>query len=296
MPRTPHGFDIRPYVAAISKGDPEARASALSVLFQAARQANATRYDVGVACLNLRQEDKLSENDLAPYAPAILDFWSAVHALVKPLQQQPADLEWMLEDEYTAPRAEAEVLLDLLGYLPAPAAAAPLEDALALADPRLKCFTLTSLLRHGHTVDPSHIEAVAASHEMRMIFWIGLRRLGMEWLMPERWSTPEELAASDLARWAAHPNELGVPPEEIELMERFQVPGHGLHASDEVYLFRFREYPRPWAPGEGWMAGIAGPIRDGESLGSPWSSFARWDSLSPADHFKKLYRGGGCCG
>jgi hypothetical protein len=63
---------------------------------------------------------------------------------------------------------------------------------------------------------------------------------------------------------------------------------------DFVYLFRFREYPKPWEPGEGWMAGIAGPIRDGESQGSPWSSFKRWDSMSPGDHFQKLYRPSAC--
>jgi hypothetical protein len=40
----------------------------------------------------------------------------------------------------------------------------------------------------------------------------------------------------------------------------------------------------------GWLAGIAGPIRDGESIGSAWSSFKRWESMPPEEHFDKLYR------
>lgn len=287
--------DIQPLLERIgSPGDPE-RASAIASLFQAAQESDGARYDVAAAWLEFRQQEKLSLDEVAPYASAILAFWNAVHARVKPLQQEGSDREWILEDEYRGPRAEAEVLLDLMSYLPAAGVAPSLQEALALADPRLKCFAITSLLRHGHAVNPQQIEAVAASHEMRMIFWIGLRKLGMEWLMPERWSAPEQLAASDLVRWAAHPNELGVPPEEIELMERFLVAGE-VHAKDEVYLFRFREYPKPWAPGEGWMAGIAGPIRDGQAQESPWSSFKRWDSMSPREHFEKLYYRGGSCG
>ena len=36
------------------------------------------------------------------------------------------------------------------------------------------------------------------------------------------------------------------------------------------------------------MAGIAGPIRNSESQDSSWSSFEKWDSMSPEEHFDKL--------
>jgi hypothetical protein len=105
--------------------------------------------------------------------------------------------------------------------------------------------------------------------------------------MPERWSMPEFLAASELSNWASHPMELGVPPEEIELAKIFSVEISG--EKQDIYLFRFREYSKRGEPGEGWMARIAGPYKDGEALLSPWSSFDRWDSLTPEEHFKKLY-------
>ena len=268
------------------------RAAALNDLFRAAE--GGCTYTVAEACLDLLQKDELRLEEIAPHAGSILEYWNRVHAVAAPMQQHGPDTEWILEDEYTAPRAEAELLLDLLGYLPAEAVEPFLEEALRLPDPRLKCFAVTSLLRHGRVLDPDHIEYVAASHEMRLILMEQLQGMDLQWLMPERWSAPELLAASDLVRWAAHPNELGVPPEEIELMEIFQVGNEGENP-ENIYLFRFREYPRPWATGEGWMAGIAGPVKDGRSLGSPWSSFKRWDSMTPEEHFEKLYYRGSCC-
>ena len=56
-------------------------------------------------------------------------------------------------------------------------------------------------------------------------------------------------------------------------------------APDTVYLFRFREFAKPWEAGDGWVAGIAGPIRDGESQESPWSPFDEWDSMTPRPKF-----------
>src|SRR5262245_1563351 len=159
-----------------------------------------------------------------------------------------------------------------------------------LHDHRLKAFAIISLLRRDEIVDPDEIEKAAASLEMRMIFYRQLRSLECQWLMPEEWAHPWMLAASDLCNWAAHPNELGAPPEEVQGMATFT-----LEPSTEVYLFRFREYPKPWEPGEGWMAGIAGPIVDGVSQSSAWSSFKRWDSMTPQQHFMKLYYRGSSC-
>ena len=139
------------------------------------------------------------------------------------------------------------------------------------------------------SVDARQVEQVAASLEMRETFWRILRKMGKQSLMPERWARPELLAASSLCRWAAHPNELAVPPDEVELTMKFLIEPEEGGTPYEVYLFRFRAYPKPWEPGEGWMAGIAGPND------SPWSSFKKWDSLTPDEHFEKLYYRGSAC-
>jgi len=189
---------------------------------------------------------------------------------------------------------EGERLLALMGYFRGKKIGLSLREALELTDPSLKMWALVSLLRRYEPVPKDDLEAVASSHIVRITFWECLQELEMESLMPARWSAPQELAASALSRWLSRPNELNAIPEEIELMRTFPAVDH---AGDpmEVYLFRFREYPKPWEPGEGWMAGVAGPYRDGEQIESPWSSFRRWDSMSPEDHFEMLW-GGDACG
>jgi len=229
----------------------------------------------------------LKGEDFEPHLPTLLSFWRDVYGQARPMQRSASELDWMIDEEYFGIRNRAGLLLDLMGYLPVRQVEDCLREGLSLADPRLKLFAALSLLRHSQYVDPAGLEMIAASHEVRIVLWEELRRLKMEPLMPQRWSAPEELAASDLSRWVSHEMELGVPPEEIELMGRFPVSVEGYTA--DAYLFRFREYPKPWEPGEGWMAGTAGPFRDGEAIGSCWSAFEQWDSLSPKEHFIKLH-------
>jgi hypothetical protein len=238
--------------------------------------------------------DRISPNDLAPHVQGVLTLWVAVFEQVKPFQQQSVRVEGIVDHDYQAMACQAERLLALMGYFGSRKIGLSLREALELTDPSLKMWALVSLLRRYEPVPKDDLEAVASSHIVRITFWECLQELEMESLMPARWSAPQEFAASALSRWLSRPNELNAIPEEIELMRTFPAVDH---AGDpmEVYLFRFREYPKPWEPGEGWMAGVAGPYRDGEQIESPWSSFRRWDSMSPEDHFEMLW-GGDACG
>jgi hypothetical protein len=270
----------------IRTGQPAKRVQAISSLL-----ALEDVHELSQECLNLLEKGDLKPEELTPHTFRLLAIWNSAYRELEPKQQKTSSNEWLLEDEYAATRVVAEVVLDVLGYLPGADAGCALNDGMMLTDPRLKTFAILSLLRRGECVDPDQIEQAASSLEMRKIFHERLRKLECAWLMPEEWSQPWHLAASDLSRWASHPNELGVPPEEVEPMATF-----ALQPGKEVYLFRFREYPKPWEPGEGWMAGIAGPVEDGDSQESPWSSFKQWDSMTPQQHFMKLYYRGSSCG
>jgi hypothetical protein len=262
-------------------GEGTDRQSAVAALFARVEGEAATPHEVVQECLELLERGDLPPDELAPYAPKILGIWISACSELRPKQRECGSRDWLLDDDYCGPRALGEVVLDVLGYFPGDDVVEALREALTLADPRLKAFAILSLLRRGEHVEPALIEDVAASLEMRMIFWRQLGKIGRQSLMPSRWAHPVMLAASDLCNWAAHPNELGVPPEEVEIMA--EIPVESEHGEpEEVYLFRFREYPKPWEPGEGWMAGIAGPND------SPWSSFKKWDSMTPEEHFEKL--------
>ena len=264
----------------------EDRASELTKLLDLAN-SDESRHEALVACFNLCSEDVLRKQDIEPHAPTILGYWRDAFERANPMQGLAEKLEWKIDPDYAEVRLVAGLLLDLMGYLPIQQVESALREGLSLTDQRLKMFAALSLLRQLQVVDPEELERIATSHEVRILLWEQLRLQNMESLMPEAWSTPEMLAASELSRWVAHPMELGTPPEEIELMGVF--PAATDAGFEDVYLFRFREYPQPWEPGEGWKAGIAGPMSNGEAIGSSWSRFENWDSRIPEEHFNKLY-------
>src|SRR5262249_49474189 len=149
--------------------------------------------------------------------------WANAYAELKPRQQKSESEEWLLDDDYHVPRTVAEVVLDVFGYLGGEEVGRCLREALTLTDARPKCFAVISLLRRGEAVETAYIEEIAASLDMLLTLYKELRKLGKESLLSEEWTQPWILAASDLCGWASHPNELAVPPEEVEAMEAFPV-------------------------------------------------------------------------
>ncbi|MGA8087634.1 MAG: hypothetical protein WCA10_10025 [Terracidiphilus sp.] len=264
----------------------EQRRGAISDLLSAAQNRD-DRDEALLACIDLCHDRSIIKDALTPHSQTILAFWSEYVHTVLPLQKDPHKLDWIIpENGYSSVRRSGGILLDLMGYLPMDLAENSLREVLSLTDPHLKMFAALSMLRNLKHVEPTDLDAIGASHETRLLFWEQLETLEMQSLMPSLWAMPQMLAASDLSRWAGSPFELSVPPEEIEWMATFPV---NIDAKEEeIYLFRFREFPKPWEPDEGWFAGIAGPYRGGKPLRAPWSRFESWNSKSPKEHFLVL--------
>jgi hypothetical protein len=264
----------------------EDRAAEFTKLVDSA-SSDELRHEFLVACLNLCSEEVIRRQDIEAHAPAILEYWRDAFEGASALQGLADKLDWKIDPDYSEVRLAAGLLLDLMGYLPIQQVESALREGLSLTDQHLKMCAALSLLCQLQIVEPEELEKIAASHEVRILLLEQLKLQNMEWLMPEAWSSPEMLAASELSRWVAHPMELGTPPEEIELMGTF--PAMTDAGISDIYLFRFREYPKPWEPSEGWQAGIAGPMSNGEAVGSSWSRFENWDSRTLEEHFQKLY-------
>jgi hypothetical protein len=112
-------------------------------------------------------------------------------------------------------------------------------------------------------------------------------------LFPQEQRTWEALAEADLVAWLCHPNELGAPPDEIELTKQLPVPGEAA-GSHRYFLFRYRTHAPHWAAGDGWMAGVAGPY-DVEKEPEPhasgtFSRFEAYDSRTPEEHVEVTHR------
>lgn len=276
---------VKRVVAEVRKSSSIEREQPLARLVGMALNADSQTESI-IGLLELCERKQLDSIDLLPQAQTLIGLCRDGLNEAKPLQGDPRKMEWIVDPDYSPIRYRSGLLLDLIGYLSGEPAVSVLRSAFAMTDPRLKLIAALSLLRNLEPVEAAELEKIAASHEVRMLLWEQLREMQMESLMPEKWATSDQLAASELSRWIAHPMELGVCPEEIELMETFPVK-IDLRTLD-VYLFRFREFPKPWESDGGWMAGIAGPYENGEFLRSPWSSFESWNMRSPEEHFRKL--------
>lgn len=221
-------------------------------------------------------------------ADRLLESYAALTKVVGPAQKAEG-IAWMWSEEYSTPRYDAEILLDLFGYLPAERAEKPLREALNFKDPRLKHFAIVSLLRLGKDVGKSDVEDVARRPETRTWLYDALKQFDKSALFPPAFRTQKAFAESKMVDWLIYPTELGRVPDEIELMKVVPIdtglPG-GIY---DYYVFRFRTKPPHWAAEKGWLAGVSGPFRRGtepttESLGGTFSSFEKWESKTPDAH------------
>lgn len=221
--------------------------------------------------------------------PQLLERWSQIRPALRAADARRG-LEWRWDSEYSSPRADAALILDVFGHLPGAASEAVVKEALNLRDPRLRVFASTAALQLGLRVPADRIAQAAAFPEVRCLLYERLANLEQLELMPVAHRTQAALAEGDLARWLTHPDELGRAPEQLEL---YRVEHHNNSEGQPQawYLFRFRtEAPDPLAE-RGWMAAVAGPYPpDGVSTSGAGtlSDFVSWGELEPDEHSEDL--------
>jgi hypothetical protein len=142
-------------------------------------------------------------------------------------------------------------------------------------------------LERGEPPSSTHLVRYAENRETRKVLFDTLENFDKRDLFPERFRTWELMAEADLVAWLCHPNELGSPPSEIELVAR--VPEPDAPSGDSVYfVFRFRTAEPHWAAKDGWLAGVVGPCATTDPPApyarGTFSRFEPIDSRTPADH------------
>lgn len=143
----------------------------------------------------------------------------------------------------------------------------------------------------GQEPEPTDLERFASNRETRKVLYDALERHGKLQLFPARYLTVPAMAEADLVAWLCHPNELGAPPDEIELMAQVPAPG-GDFAGQDYFVFRYRTKPPHWAAKDGWLAGTAGPYATGVAASAGAGTFSRFeafDSRTPAEHVRLVH-------
>jgi hypothetical protein len=114
----------------------------------------------------------------------------------------------------------------------------------------------------GENVSPQEIEALATRPEIRYMLFETLRQMKRPDLLPTKYSSSVAQGESALAYWIMHPNELQDAPEAIEFVETVKRSVDGQEADFHVY--RYRMPAGHWAAKDGWLLGLAGPMKLGD--------------------------------
>ncbi len=126
----------------------------------------------------------------------------------------------------------------------------------------------------GQPVSPQEIDTLAACPEMRYLLFAALRQMKRPALLPSKYCSSVAQGESALAYWMMHPNELQEAPEAIEFVATVQRTVDGQEAEFHVYRFRMRH--GHCEAKNGWMLGVAGPMRVGpEPYSAVPGAFAR---------------------
>lgn len=116
-------------------------------------------------------------------------------------------------------------------------------------------------LESGETVSPEEIAKLASRPEIRFMLFAMLRHMEHPELIPSGHTSSVAQGESALAYWMMHPNELGDAPDKMELLETIRRSvGEGREVEFHVYRYKMAE--GHWAAKEGWLLGLAGPMRN----------------------------------
>jgi hypothetical protein len=146
---------------------------------------------------------------------------------------------------------------------------------------------VTQALVNGESPSSTLLLRFAEDRETRKVLFDTLESFDKTALFPEKFRTWELMAEADLVAWLCHPNELGTPPSDIELVTRVSEPDAPSDTS-VYFVFRFRTCEPHWAAKDGWLTGVVGPC-DTTAPAAPYAAgtFSRFepiDSRTAAEH------------
>lgn len=173
------------------------------------------------------------------------------------------------------------VLLAWLRYRAAAGGRRALETLAARIQP------VTEALGRGADPPSADLLRFAEDRATRLVLFGRLKAADRADLFPSQYLTWEHMAEADLVAWLCHPNELGCPPSDMELVAR--VPEPNADPKDSMYfVFRYRVVEPHWLAKAGWLAGVAGPYPTGAppvpSARGTFSQFEAIDLRTPEAH------------
>lgn len=226
---------------------------------------------------------KLSEHPFLQRAEELTRLLTAVVARLRQLEKEPSKFG---EDVPTVQRILSEsvalliALCDTLGFVGKAFAQEPLRDCLQLSHRRVQTEAAAALARMGDSEGQRHLVRLAADVVARFRAVAYAEELGLAEQIDEPMRLPVAMAESELANWLANPEQYGLPPATLELIDSRTMYWPGYEEPRNCYLFRYC-YSLPNMQLEN--VGIVGPVvhafaakLDDFSVDDIYAVFAGW--------------------
>lgn len=138
------------------------------------------------------------------------------------------------------------------------------------------------------TIKDSEVLSLVQNASLRYLVYLMLCEHNRQDLFPAEYYTHEKGAESFLANWLEFPTELGMAPDEIQLVKSVAI--------DDMtyYVFKYRTMPPHWAAANNWMLGVSGPyLAETLPYDIPLRVFSRFNTLnhiSPEDEVNWVHK------
>ena len=152
--------------------------------------------------------------------------------------------------------ALAVSLCDTLGLLGDPTALGSLRQAMELRHRRVQCEAAGAVARLGEEIGRERLLELTADPAARLRAIHYLEELGAGDRVEPRWRGPDATAEAEMALWLSQPQQMGVPPTEVEVVasRRLHWPSFSEPVDVRLVRFAYRFADRQYS-----NVGISGP-------------------------------------
>jgi hypothetical protein len=176
-------------------------------------------------------------------------------------------------------------LCDAVGLLRHEPAIGKLHQALALRHRRVQAEAAAALARMNQEYGQTKLIELAAEPIARLRVLAYAEELGIGDQIDLKYQEPEAIAEAELALWLTQPQQLGMPPSSMELIDHRVLFWPSYDRPQDCFLFRFQY---PWSHGTWSNVGMAGPLVHAFGadladlpMNDIYAAFAGWQAEHP---------------
>ncbi|QEG40303.1 HEAT repeat domain-containing protein [Roseimaritima ulvae] len=208
----------------------------------------------------LARSGRVPEHPAADRLDSLLTLLDAVVAKLERFERDPSEFGDTVEAVQAVlgeAVALAVSLCDALGLIGSDRAKGKLHQALQIKHRRVQCEAAGALARLGDEQGTEHLIQLAAEPSARRRVLQYADELGLAESIDESFRTPESLAEADTAVWLCQPQNMGVPPTQVQVIDSRHMLWPSFHDPIDCFLVRFEfdmgdvQYSN---------VGIAGPV------------------------------------